>query len=117
MANWNWNYLLAKLLVTGITRDFNRSIFSFNVHGGKFLISLVCFIFIKHLQWKHKEHVVDTPDIKLSPILQHRLEEEDGPAAVDDLEAHAGGRGNVCHQPTLPASDQRHLTGSAQRGA
>jgi hypothetical protein len=64
----------------------------------------------KYLQWKHKkEHktvvgdVVNTPEIELFPILLNRLEEEDGPTAVDDLEVHAGGRGALCPEPTLPA--------------
>lgn len=51
---------------------------------------------------------MNAPDIKLFPILQNRLEEEDGPTAFDDLEAHAGDRGTPLPGPTLHASIQPH---------
>jgi len=79
---------------------------------------MVVFIFIctNHLQWKHKTepntvvgNVVDAPDIELSPALQSRLEEEDGPGAFDDLEAHAGDRGTLFPETTLLDLDQPDL--------
>ena len=68
------------------------------------------YIQVHHSQWKHKtQHntivgsVMDAPDINLFPILQNRLEEEDGPAAFDDLEAHAGDRGEpIQHESIKP---------------
>lgn len=81
-----------------------------------FLVSAFLYIRTNYLQWKHKSNantvvgcVVDSPDINLFPILQNRLEEEDGPTAFDDLEAHAGDRGTLFPEATLPVSDQPHL--------
>jgi hypothetical protein len=46
--------------------------------------------------------VIDSQDLHLLTILQKRLEEEDGPTAVDDLEAHAADRGSFFPDPSLP---------------
>lgn len=46
--------------------------------------------------------VVVSMDLHLPTILQKRLEEEDGPTAVDDLEAHAAERSTFSPDPSLP---------------
>jgi len=46
--------------------------------------------------------VIDNLDLHLLTILQKRLEEEDGPTAVDDLEAHAADRSTFSPDPSLP---------------
>jgi hypothetical protein len=49
---------------------------------------------------------VHSVSLLLSPILRNRLDEEDGPTAIDDLEAHAVGRCTPTPEPALPASVQ-----------
>jgi hypothetical protein len=74
------------------------------------------YVFSDHSQWKHKNkddtvvgNVVDALDINLFPILQNRLEEEEGPTTFDDLEAHAGDRGTPLPEPTPNALIHSHL--------
>lgn len=59
-------------------------------------------------QWKLRSEektvvggLVDNTDLVLLPILRKRVDEEEGPTAVDDLEAHAAGRRTP--EPVPPA--------------
>jgi hypothetical protein len=80
-----------------------------------FLFLHFLYVFIDHSQWKHKNeddtvvgNVVNALDIALFPILQNRLEEEDGPITFNDLEAHAGDQGTPLPEPTPNALIHPH---------